>query len=86
MSWKGYYEQYGQKHPMNFSNFHANPSPGGLIQGTGTDEVGEFTFNGSFNQNATMVRFSKAYKGAHTIYYQGDVQQNPPAIRGFWGF
>jgi hypothetical protein len=35
--WKGWYEQYGTQHPMNFSDFRANPSPGGPIQGGGKD-------------------------------------------------
>jgi len=37
MSWKGYYEQFGVQHVMNFSNFKANPSPGGPIAGDGQD-------------------------------------------------
>jgi hypothetical protein len=86
--WRGYYEQYGTKHDVTFKDFRANPTPGGAIQGEGTDEVGGFHFTGSFNGTATKVRFVKQYtQGAnHAIYYEGDVQLNPPVIRGYWGF
>jgi hypothetical protein len=33
--WVGHYEQFGTQHPMKFTNFKANPSPGGLINGDG---------------------------------------------------
>ena len=87
-SWQGYYEQFGTQHPVNFKNFKANPSPGGPIQGDGQDEVGTFNFNGTFNNNATKVRFVKQYYGQanHAIYYEGDVNPNPPTISGIWGF
>lgn len=86
--WQGYYEQFGAQHPVTFHNFKANPSPGGGITGDGTDEVGTFKFEGSFNGDATQVRFVKKYFGqaTHSIYYQGSVQPNPPLIRGYWGF
>lgn len=50
--------------------------------------MGEFQFDGSFNNEVTQVRFIKKYvKGAnHSIYYQGVVGMNPPEIKGFWGF
>lgn len=61
LSWKGYYEQYGQQQFMNFTNFQANPTPGAPIMGDGQDTVGKFVFSGSFSNDATMVRFKKQY-------------------------
>lgn len=82
--WQGYYEQYGTLHPMNFSNFQASPTPGGRINGDGNDEVGQFTFEGTFNNDSTKVKFEKKYQ-SHTVSYIGDIiSVNPPTIRGTW--
>lgn len=82
--WQGYYEQQGSKQPMKFTNFQANPIPGGNINGSGSDEVGQFMFSGTFNNDATKVRFEKKYQ-THSVFYQGDVVSvAPPTIRGTW--
>jgi len=39
---------------------------------------------GSFNNNATAVRFAKKYIGKHTVYYEGEFTGN--SIEGFWAF
>ena len=56
---------------MKFANFQANPTPGGAIYGNGQDEIGTFKFEGSFNNNAHKVRFTKQYFGNadHAIFY-----------------
>lgn len=86
--WKGYYEQFGSQHPMQFKNFRAHPLPGGPIEGDGVDQISTFKFSGTFSPDALRVRFIKQYYGKanHAIYYQGDVKQNPPTIEGFYGF
>lgn len=86
--WTGWYLQDGIQQPMNFQDFRANPQPAGPIQGKGEDKVGTFQFEGSFNNDATKVRFKKQYYGqaTHAIYYEGDVLLNPPTITGYWGF
>ena len=86
--WTGYYEQFGKQSPMQFKNFQAKPQPAGPIGGDGVDEVGSFKFQGSFNNDATKVRFVKQYyqNATHAIYYQGNVTLNPPTITGYWGF
>ena len=86
MSWTGWYKQDGQEHMMDFSNFQANPSPGGAIGGEGEDKVGKFNFHGSFSNDGTRVRFVKEYIGQHKIFYIGHVSPNPPVIQGQWGF
>ncbi len=57
---------------MKFTNFYINPVPQGFVKGGGQDTVGKFYFQGSFNDNATAVRFIKQYIGAHTILYEGN--------------
>jgi hypothetical protein len=71
---------------MTFKQFYITPVPQGYIQGGGEDEVGPFEIMGSFNNNATAVRFAKKYKGkyTHTIYYEGEFTGS--AIEGFWSF
>lgn len=54
---------------MQFNNFYVYPVPQGYVKGGGQDTVGNFVFQGSFNNNATAVRFAKKYIGKHTIYY-----------------
>ena len=54
---------------MAFTEFKASPTPNGSIQGYGSDEVGKFEFSGSFNNDASSVRFKKHYIDAHDIYY-----------------
>jgi hypothetical protein len=34
---------------MKFDKLKVDAKPSGLIEGSGTDEVGAFTFNGSFS-------------------------------------
>lgn len=82
--WTGYYIQYGEKTPMNFKKFYITPVPQGYISGGGEDTVGKFEITGSFNNNATAVRFAKKYIGQHTIYYEGEFTGN--AIEGYWMF
>lgn len=82
--WHGYYEQYGKQHEMKFNNFITNRKPGGSISGGGTDDAGLFQFHGSFSGDASKVKFEKKYQ-KHSIYYEGDVQANPPVITGWWG-
>lgn len=43
--------------------------PGGKIKAYGTDEVGSFTFDGSFGKNDTSFLFLKQYIGMHQIIY-----------------
>lgn len=73
---------------MKFTDFQAQPVPNGVITGKGEDGIATFNFSGGFSPDAKQVRFVKQYYGkhVHAIYYQGDVQLNPPTITGFWGF
>ena len=69
--WTGYYEQFNKKTTMQFNNFYISPVPQGYVKGGGQDSVGKFILKGSFNNNATAVRFIKQYIGAHHIIYEG---------------
>ena len=55
--WKAQYEQYGTWHDMKFQQINVDARPGGLIQASGVDTVGQFTFQGSFSPNEPKCRF-----------------------------
>lgn len=71
---------------MKFDKLVVDAKPSGLIEGSGTDEVGAFTFNGSFSPNEPVCRIFKQYIGQHAIYYQGTLDNTGSNIEGFWGF
>jgi hypothetical protein len=54
---------------MQFDTINVHDERGGQISAHGNDQVGEFTFNGSFNQVDSGVKIVKQYKGKHAIYY-----------------
>ena len=54
------------------------------MQGHGSDEVDEFTFEGSFSQSDPTVRILKQYKEKHCIYYQGTLNMVAGEINGHW--
>ncbi len=56
---------------MLFNKFYIHPVPQGYVKGEGEDTVGKFYLKGSFNNNATAVRFKKQYIGKHHILYEG---------------
>jgi hypothetical protein len=47
--------------------------------------VGQFTFEGTFNNNEPVTRIVKQYLGKHAIYYEGRLT-SPGVINGHWGF
>ena len=84
MSWKGYYVQCGNQHPMEFKNLNVQLGPGGIIQGQGTDTNGHFTVQGNFDQNQPTCKFIKQYTGQHAVYYDGRYNQQTRSIEGNW--
>ena len=63
-----------------------NAQPGGLILGSGEDDVGKFEFKGSFSPDAPDCRIHKQYIGKHEIFYKGTLNQQTGHIDGNWGF
>ena len=86
MPWQAFYYQCEQAHPMKFTELNVDPRPSGLIKGHGSDEVGQFTFEGSFSPNEPVCRIFKQYIGQHAIYYQGTLDNATKTIDGHWGF
>ena len=86
MSWRAQYNQHGTWHDMQFDSINVQEQPGGHVTAHGTDEVGEFTFQGTFSSKDTTVRLFKQYKGQHAIYYEGKLNRQAGEINGHWGF
>ena len=73
--WEGFYLQYGEQGPMkldlNFQN--------GQVRGHGSDPVGPFTFNGTYDLDTMRLTMTKVY-ATHDIEYAGSIDEN-----GIWG-
>ena len=78
IEWEGHFEQYGAKTPVFFQNMTLGSN--GKISGGGKDDIGEFIIEGTIN--GAKIHFDKAYKGAHTVKYGGDL--NGSKITGNW--
>lgn len=86
MSWLAQYEQKNSWHDMKFTTLNVNPAPSGIVDGAGSDDIGQFTFKGTFSPNAPVCRVTKQYLGKHAIYYEGTYDGNSGIIMGHWGF
>lgn len=79
VEWEGHYEQFGQKHPVAFQDMYMTGD--GNIHGGGSDPVGTFHINGHIDGDG-LVTFKKAYQGAHTVNYKGQLVDGK--IAGSW--
>lgn len=77
--WEGFYTYaFGpdaQQHKMSLQiDFKNN-----LITGSGGDDIGAFSWRGTYDKNALKCSLTKNY-GSHTVFYEGSVDEN-----GIWG-
>ncbi|WP_190277568.1 hypothetical protein [Adhaeribacter rhizoryzae] len=77
--WEGFYTYVtgpaADKHPMQFMlNFNDN-----VITGSGADDVGGFSWKGSYDTGQMQCTMTKYYH-SHTVHYNGHVDEN-----GIWG-
>ena len=74
--WEGFYLNYSsEKHQMFFSLNFRN----GHITGAGSDDVGAFSWKGSYDKNALTCQMTKYYP-THEVHYKGHADEN-----GIWG-
>lgn len=78
-TWEGFYTYHmgmlASRHPMQFSlNFRD-----GTISGSGSDEVGTFSWYGEYRLQEMYCRMVKRYT-THEVVYSGQVDEN-----GIWG-
>lgn len=74
--WEGFYEEY--ERAGNFPMACTLTFADGNISGSGSDEVGTFTFSGSYSKTYE-VSMRKSYH-SHTLLYEGHADEN-----GIWG-
>lgn len=75
--WRGIWTQQANKAEMDLRL----EFKGGRIYGEGSDQVGEFSFCGSYNLDTGEVRVTKRYIGRHRVTYRGWAELQ----HGIWG-
>lgn len=56
----------------------------GVVRGTGTDRVGDFTMTGTYDLKTGKCSLLKAYAGAHSVAYEGRNEGDGLWIWGLW--
>ena len=74
--WEGFYLQYGSKYKMACNLDFKD----GKVSGAGSDRVGPFRWDGSYNTEIGTCNMTKSYFGKHTVSYSGYADEN-----GIWG-
>ena len=76
--WTGFYNYRGPhgRYRMDIHLTFAN----GLMTGSGSDAIGPFVFNGSYDPASGEVSWAKQYLGRHTVDYTGYREG-----KGIWG-
>ena len=75
-AWEGFYVQNNVNHKMECNLEFKNNQ----IKGGGNDELGGFSWKGSYDTEAGSVNMTKSYFNAHDVHYKGLADEN-----GIWG-
>ena len=78
--WKGWYEYGGRQYEMTFQEFDVSCE---TVTGKGFDAVGIFEITG-YCETASGIQFLKHYKGAHTVLYNGTLDNDGQGVTGHW--
>ncbi len=76
-NWEGFYHYYFDRHKhhkrliIDFTN--------GIMEGTGADDIGHFSWSGIYDLNTLTCSALKIY-GTHRVTYEGHIDEN-----GIWG-
>ncbi|MEM9259725.1 MAG: hypothetical protein AAGA62_08765 [Bacteroidota bacterium] len=76
--WEGHYLEHGRKGPMRFQLDFTE----GKITGTGGDNIGSFSWKGTYDVTTMAVKMTKQYLGKHQVSYEGMADTN--GIYGSW--
>jgi hypothetical protein len=79
-TWNGYYKQKDTQYPFTIQLFLGNYD--GSVKGEGTDDIGNFLINGSWNKGDGSIHFAKQYLGAHTVMYDGSLSPDGRQMDG----
>lgn len=76
--WIGYYMQYRDRHIFSMNlKFETD-----TITGSGDDEIGSFSVEGTFDRMTGNADFIKVYHGAHSVRYSGEITQDGCTMKG----
>lgn len=76
--WVGFYTQFNTEHPFSMQlAFQGNN-----VHGVGSDEIGQFSIDGSWNSNTGKVEFVKRYVGQHSVTYEGTLANDGTSMEG----
>ncbi len=76
--WEGFYKYPYDILPPGQMEFFLN-FKAGVVTGGGSDEVGAFSWKGTYDTKALTCQLTKYY-ASHSVYYHGHVDEN-----GIWG-
>lgn len=54
----------------------------GILSGDGTDDIGPFSIQGTYNAATGSARWIKSYTGSHEVHYQGIL--GGTGLQGIW--
>jgi hypothetical protein len=74
--WTGYYQHSGRRYRQDLELQFTN----GVMTGTGSDSLGQFTVRGSYRANDGEVTWTKRYYGRPRVFYRGFREG-----KGIWG-
>lgn len=79
-SWRGYYEQFGERYPQEQTMEFAD----GLVRGEGQDDIARFRIEGTYHRDGNTLRIGwiKTYEAGHSVLYLGAT--DGAWIRGRW--
>ncbi len=80
--WQAYYKQNSDAYKMELATFRIHQN--GKVVGTGTDSVGDFEINGTYQNHD--IKWIKHYVGRHSIFYSGHINSEQTSINGVWSF
>lgn len=82
--WRGFYKQFGDKHPTECTMVFDQD---GSIAALGSDEVSDYSISGNLEPDGTF-KFRKQYNGPtahHLVVYTGSVEwKDQPVLQGNW--
>jgi len=81
--WTGFY-LYSHRRDQHRQDMMLTFNSGGVLRGSGSDDVGAFQIRGQFDPQAKEATWTKQYVGGHSVDYRGFCDAMQKAIWGIW--
>ena len=82
--WTGYFVQSGKQSEMAINKFRIEQE--GKIEGEGTDECGDFTFQGFVTMSGAFPFQAVKHYATWDIHYFGNSNETLTELKGHWGW